>query len=203
MAKKRKGGTAAQRVAAAAKARRERAAFGYKGLGVGTIVGPSMIQADETAPGQFKNLYDMFANLGEDVFGLGSDTRARTIDAIGRNLEAPLTASHQGYRSVFGSVDDQLLRYSEFEREYRLAIRKEMAEGLQPTKARTAILEAALSEDAPIDLQLISSRQARDNLREMFNTRVLRTRQLIANVGLPGLYTPSTNPSRVTSKYIA
>lgn len=203
MAKKRKGRTAAQRVAAAAKARRERAAFGYKGLGVGTIVGPSMIQADETVPGQFKNLYDMFANLGEDVFGLGPDTRARTIDAIGRNLEAPLTASHQGYRSVFGSVDDQLLAYSEFEREYRLAIGKEIAEGLKPTEARQAILKAALSEDAPINLQLISSQEAVDRLREIFNTKVLKTRELITNVGLPGLYTPSSNRSRVTSRYIA
>jgi hypothetical protein len=203
MVNRRNGRSAAQRASAAAKARRDRAAFGYKGLGVGSVVGPKMIEADETVAGPFKNLYDMFANLGEDVFGLGSDTRARTIDAIGRNLEAPLTASHQGYRSVFGSVDDQLLAYSEFEREFRLAIGKELREGINQTAARKAVLEAALSEDAPINLQLISSTKARDQLREIFNTRVLKTRELITNVGLPGLYTPSTNPARVTSRYIA
>jgi hypothetical protein len=202
MVNRRNGRSAAQRASAAAKARRDRAAFGYKGLGVGSVVGPKMIEADETVAGPFKNLYDMFANLGEDVFGLGSDTRARTIDAIGRNLEAPLTASHQGYRSVFGSVDDQLLAYSEFEREYRLAIAKELREGINQTAARKSVLEAALSEDAPINLQLISSTKARDQLREIFNTRVLKTRELITNAGLPGLYTPSTNPARVTSRYI-
>jgi len=203
MVNRRNGRSAAQRASAAAKARRDRAAFGYKGLGVGSVVGPKMIEADETVAGPFKNLYDMFANLGEDVFGLGSDTRARTIDAIGRNLEAPLTASHQGYRSVFGSVDDQLSAYSEFEREFRLAIGKELREGINQTAARKAVLEAALSEDAPINLQLISSTKARDQLREIFNTRVLKTRELITNAGLPGLYTPSTNPARVTSRYIA
>lgn len=202
MVNRRNGRSAAERARAAAKARRDRAAFGYKGLGVGSVVGPKMIEADETAAGPFKNLYDMFRNLGEDVFGLGSDTRARTIDAIGRNLEAPLTASHQGYRSVFGSVDDQLSAYSEFEREFRLAIGKELREGLNQTAARKATLEAALSEDAPINLNLISSTKARDQLREIFNTRVLKTRELITNVGLPGLYTPSTNPARVTSRYI-
>jgi len=97
MAKKRK-------VKGSSKARKmARAKFGYKGLGVGTIVGPKMIEADETAAGPFRSLYDMFTNLGQEVFGVGSDTRARTIDAIGRNLEVPLTASHPGYRSVYGS----------------------------------------------------------------------------------------------------
>ena len=197
MAKKRK-------VKGSSKARKmARAKFGYKGLGVGTIVGPKMIEADETAAGPFRSLYDMFTNLGQEVFGVGSDTRARTIDAIGRNLEAPLTASHPGYRSVYGSVDDQLSAYAEFERDYRIALAKELDEGLNQTEARKATLRAAMSEDAPISLSHISSRKAQDDLREIYNTRVLKTKPLIVNAGLPGLYTQSTNPQRVSSRYIA
>lgn len=176
--------------------------YGYKGLGVGTIASPRIYTGDTTKPGPFTDLYSMYKNLGEEIFG-ASAGRDRVAQAIAQNIESPITASSPGYRSVFGTVEEQLSSYRAFEADYRLALRTELKEGVALSTGRRKLIEAGLSEDAPIDLSLISSLTARDQLREIFNTRVIKTKSLIENLGFPGLYTPSGNPGRLTSRYMA
>ena len=176
--------------------------YGYKGLGVGTIASPRIYTGDTTKPGPFTDLYSMYKNLGEEIFG-PSAGRDRVAQAIAQNIESPITASSPGFRSVFGTVEEQLSSYRAFEADYRLALRTELNEGVALSASRRKLIEAGLSEDAPINLSLISSLQTQSQLREIFNTRVIKTKSLIENLGLPGLYTPSGNPGRLTSRYMA
>ncbi len=186
----------------AAKAKERRDLYGYKGLGVGRVASPRLYTGDTTKPGPFSDLYSMYKNLGEEVFG-SSAGRDRVAQAIAQNIESPIRASSPAYRAVFGTVEEQLSSYRAFEADYRLALRTELQEGVALSASRRKLIQAGLSEDAPIDLSLISSLTARDQLREIFNTRVIKTKSLIENVGFPGLYTPSQNPARVTSRYMA
>jgi hypothetical protein len=176
--------------------------YGYKGLSVGTIASPRIYTGDRTKPGPFSDLYSMYENLGEEIFGPPT-SRDRLSQAIAQNIESPIRASSPAYRSVYGTVEEQLSSYRAFEADYRLALRTELKEGVALSAGRIKQIEAGLSEYAPIDLSLISSLQARSQLREIFNTRVIKTKPLIENLGLPGLYTPSGNPGRLTSRYMA
>ena len=123
------------------------------------------------------------------------------MEAISRNIEAPVSAGSSGYRAAFGTVDEQLAGYKRFESAYRKAVEIELREGVGLSIERRKALEQALKPSSPININLITSRQAQRDLRANFQSNVFQTERVIKNIGLPGIYTPSTNPARVTSRY--
>ena len=178
--------------------------YGYKGLpglGIGAV-SPLPVGADETAP-VFGELFSMFRNLGREVFSdLDADASdAKVMEAISRNIETPATVGSSGYRAAFGTVDEQIAGYKRFESAYRKAIQIELNEGVGNSEARKILLRKALDPSSQINLNLLSSRQAQRELRENFGSNVFQTERVIKNIGLPGIFTPSTNPARVTSRY--
>lgn len=133
-----------------------------------------------------EQLYSMFQNLGRSVFGTGDDEQAlRPIleDAITRNLHQPVDAGI--IRSIYGSSQEQLSRYADFDLAYRRAISEELTKGVGINAARKAQLRLALNPNAEINLSLISSVGARRELQQMFNIDVLRVGDLIKNARPP------------------
>lgn len=177
--------------------------YGYKGLpgtGIGPV-SPLPFTADETAP-VFSELFSMFKNLGQQIFP-GQDSAPKVIDAISRNLQEPASAASPGYRAAFGTVDEQLAGYRKFESAYRKALQVELREGVNISAERRRLIEQALKPYSQIKLSLISSRQVQRDLRANFHENFFRTERVIKNMGLPGIYTPSQNPNRLTSRYVA
>ena len=123
------------------------------------------------------------------------------VQAISRNIEAPVSAGSSAYRAAFGTVDEQLAGYKRFESAYRKALEIELREGVGISAERRTLLQQGLKPSSPINVNLISSRQAQRELRENFESNVFSTERVIKNIGLPGIYTPSTNPARATSRY--
>jgi hypothetical protein len=123
------------------------------------------------------------------------------MEAISKNIQAPVSAGSSAYRAAFGTVDEQLAGYGKFESAFRKAVEIELREGIGISAERRTALEQALKPSSPINVNLISSRQAQRDLRENFTTNVFQTERVVKNIGLPGIYTPSTNPARATSRY--
>lgn len=129
-----------------------------------------------------EQLYSMFQNLGKSVFGTGDDEAAlRPLleDAITRNLHQPIDAGV--IRSIYGSSEEQLSRYADFDLAYRRAVRDELTSGVGINAARRAQLRNALNPNSEINLGLISSVRARRELQATFNIDVLKVGDLIKN----------------------
>lgn len=93
---------------------------------------------------------------------------------------------------TFGSTEDQLTRYRNFDSAYRRAVRDELDMGLA-NASKKGLLEGALNPNSTIDLSLISNLKVREQLRIQFHSDVLRIEQLVRNAGVPGVQLPSTN----------
>jgi hypothetical protein len=146
----------------------------------------------------FESLFSSFQNIGMEFFGNEEGTRK----AISKNLTTPIKTSSSRFTQIFGSAEQQLSTYSEFDASYRQAIQKELQSGVGITKLRKRQLQAALKPHSNINLNLISSYADREELVTMFNRDVLQTGNLITNFGLPGFHLQSQNPFRETGQYL-
>jgi hypothetical protein len=146
--------------------------------------------ANPASSNPYSRLTSMFANLAQQ---LGIEE-----SAMGKNLMQPLTSA--GIESFYGAADQQIAAYSEFEQAYKRALFDEFRSTRKMSAARRRQLRAAGKEGAGIDLSLIRNVQERKSLQRMLFDDVLRLRDLTRSEGLPGLYSPSTNPFTQTAR---
>jgi len=124
-------------------------------------------------------------------------------DSLVRNLSKPVSASSAQFQSIYGTVDDQLSVYGAFEANYRRAIGEELRSGVGLSLERERTLKAALRPTGTINLNLITSFEERQRLLMELGRNVLKTETMIKNLGLPGLYLPSSNPFRASARMLA
>ena len=141
----------------------------------------------------------MFRNVGSEVFGSNDELYKRSLV---KNLSEPVSASmgSNGFRNVYGTVEEQLSAYARFEENYRLAIRRELSNTVGISATRRRQLQAALNPRSSIDLNLITSLSERRTVLDTLMNDVIRPQAMITNLGLPGVYLPSSNPNRLTAK---
>lgn len=130
-------------------------------------------------------LLGTYKNLGAQIFKEGSvEERAGLLRrAVTRNLESPLDAVMLATQVPgMGDASEQIKRYGNFDASYRTAIQGELDSGLRISSSRKIMLEAALDPDSTINLQLISNRTVRSELRASLHNDVLMADALAKNV---------------------
>lgn len=123
-------------------------------------------------------------------------------DILTRNVSTPLT--EEVAQNIYGTADEQLRTYAEFQEQYKFAIRREIENNgrkfFLSEERKRELFQALDSEDARINLNLISDLTERRTLQAFVNNEVLKMRELITEVGVPGLYTPSSNINRLAGR---
>lgn len=148
--------------------------------------------ANPASNNPYSRLTSMFANLAQQL-GIEESN-------IGRNLMEPLTSAR--IESFYGAADQQIASYAQFEQAYKRALFDEFRSTRKMSAARRRQLRAAGKEGAGIDLSLIRNVQERRALQRMLFDDVLRLGDLTRSEGLPGLYSPSTNPFTQTARMV-
>ncbi len=95
-----------------------------------------------------------------------------------------------------------MAKYAAFEEAYKRALHQEIRSTRKMSAARRKQLVAGMRSDAKIDLSLIRNVGERRSLQNMLMNETLRITELFKLEGTPGVYLPSTNPFRQTSKMV-
>lgn len=148
---------------------------------------------------------NFFENLSKTLTiplaGFGDRTASQVSARIAQNLRSPLGSQAPGtIERVFGSEDEFMKRYQNFNNLYKVALKKEL-ESTAISTGQKRMINAAM--DAPvINLNLIRNVRERQNLVSMLRNNVVDVENLISNFGAPGIGLPSSNRYRGAARYL-
>lgn len=146
------------------------------------------------------NLFDkLTSSLVTPLSTFGVSGVDQVAARISQNLRNPVSAGANLQR-VFGSADEFMARYENFNSVYKMALTKEL-ESTAITTAQKRMIQTAI--DSPvINLNLVRDMKQRQNLISMLRNNVIDFDSLIKNFGAPGLGLPSSNLYREAAKYL-
>jgi hypothetical protein len=131
---------------------------------------------------------------------LGATNPQQLSAMISSNLRNPVGADPNKLKFMFGSEDDFMARYQNFEQLYKAALQEEL-QSTALSASRKRMIQGAM--DAPvINLNLVGNYKARQSLISHLNSEVLPLEGLIKNFGAPGVGMPSSNLFRGAARYM-
>lgn len=121
---------------------------------------------------------------------------------ISQNLKNPIGSpgTTNALNRVFGSEDEFMKRYENFNNVYKMSLAKEL-DSTAISAGQRRMIQSAM--DAPvINLNLIRNVKERQNLVSMLRNNVIDMESMITNFGVPGLGLPSSNLYRGAARYL-
>lgn len=149
------------------------------------------------------NKDNLFEHLSKQLtvplsgFGISAENVSAQIS---RNLKNPVGSTLARTNQVFGSEEEFMARYQNFEQLYKRSLAKEL-DSTALGAAQRRMIQAAI--DAPvINLNLIQNTRERQQLLAVLRNDIISAEGLIKNFGAPGVGMPSSNLFRESFKYL-
>lgn len=137
--------------------------------------------------------------LAVPLSGFGMTNPQQVSASISRNLRNPIGSDPAKINFLFGSQDDFMSKYRNFEELYKRTLQEELQSTVL-SASRKKMIQGAM--DAPvINLNLISNFQKRQSLINHLGSEILPMEGLIKNFGAPGVGLPSANLFRAAARY--
>lgn len=151
--------------------------------------------------GRITPLQRLSSDLQTPLSGFGIEA-GQISAAISQNLKNPIgsAATMRSVGRIFGSADEFMSEYQNFENLYKLALKKELSSTALSAGQREMV-KAAIN--APIiNLNLIKDFKERTMLQGILDRDILKVEALIKNFGAPGIAMPSANLFRSAARFL-
>lgn len=144
--------------------------------------------------------YNRLVNaLKHPLSGLGATNTSQVAAKIAQNVKNPVGSDPRVVGSVFGTADEFMASYKNFEDMYKIFLTKELESNLISPSQRRLLQSAANSPN--INLGLIKNLQHRKQLQAAFDN-AFNMQGVIENFGAPGVPLPSSNLFRAAGRYL-
>jgi hypothetical protein len=147
-----------------------------------------------------KNPYNrLVESLRVPLKGFGIQTDKEIAAQIAKNIKNPVGSDPRVVAGVFGTADEFMSEYENFEKLYRGFLQEEIQSRMISSDQRRVIQSAM---DAPkIDLSLIKNLKNRKALNAAFGS-AFDIQGIVENFGAPGMPMPSSNLFRAAGRYL-